>query len=51
MDVMEVLRKDVIIINIDETELIKALKKGRIAGASLDVFENEPEVPTELVHV
>ncbi len=33
---------------IDEKALIKALKQGRIAGAGLDVFENEPHVPEEL---
>ncbi|KAL6650224.1 hypothetical protein ACP70R_009149 [Stipagrostis hirtigluma subsp. patula] len=53
-DVLESLGKDGIIINIgrganiDEPELIKALKEGRIAGAGLDVFENEPKVPAEL---
>ncbi len=30
---------------IDETELIKALQEGRIAGAGLDVFEKEPVSP------
>jgi glyoxylate reductase len=33
---------------IDEPELIRALKERRIAGAGLDVFENEPHVPSEL---
>jgi hydroxypyruvate reductase 2 len=33
---------------IDEAELVKALKEGRIAGAGLDVFENDPPVPAEL---
>ncbi|CAN6234182.1 unnamed protein product [Urochloa humidicola] len=53
-DVLEALGKDGVIINIgrganiDETELIRALKEGRIAGAGLDVFENEPKVPAEL---
>ncbi|TKW02922.1 hypothetical protein SEVIR_7G030500v4 [Setaria viridis] len=53
-DVLEALGKDGIIINIgrganvDEAELIRALKEGRIAGAGLDVFENEPKVPAEL---
>ncbi|CAL5034086.1 unnamed protein product [Urochloa decumbens] len=53
-DVLEALGKDGIIINIgrganvDEKELIRALKEGRIAGAGLDVFENEPKVPAEL---
>ena len=34
---------------INENELVKALKKGEIAGAALDVFENEPEVHPELL--
>nr|CAB3480637.1 unnamed protein product [Digitaria exilis] len=52
--VLEALGKDGIIINIgrgahvDEVELVRALKEGRIAGAGLDVFENEPKVPPEL---
>lgn len=33
---------------IDEAALVRALVDRRIAGAGLDVFENEPQVPTEL---
>ena len=31
-------------------DLITALDQNIIAGAALDVFENEPEVPAELMH-
>jgi glyoxylate reductase len=34
---------------IDESALIKILREGRIAGAGLDVFENEPMVNSKLI--
>ncbi|CAM0908121.1 unnamed protein product [Alopecurus aequalis] len=53
-DVLVALGKDGVVINIgrganvDEAELVVALKEGKIAGAGLDVFEHEPNVPEEL---
>jgi len=34
--------------HIDEPELVSALVEGRLGGAGLDVYENEPQVPEQL---
>ncbi|KAI4996666.1 hypothetical protein ZWY2020_051586 [Hordeum vulgare] len=53
-DVLEALGKGGVVVNIgrganiDEEELVIALREGKIAGAGLDVFEHEPKVPAEL---
>lgn len=52
---LELMKPDAVIVNtarggvIDTPALIDALKSGRIAGAALDVFPREPEVPEELL--
>jgi lactate dehydrogenase-like 2-hydroxyacid dehydrogenase len=52
--VLEALGKKGILVNVargsvvDEDALVEALEKGVIAGAGLDVFANEPDVPDRL---
>ncbi|MBT8392450.1 MAG: D-glycerate dehydrogenase [Ignavibacteriaceae bacterium] len=52
---LSLLKKESILINtargeiIDETALIKMLKKGKLKAVGLDVFENEPSVNKELL--
>ena len=51
---LELLKPDAVFINtsrgkvVDQEALIEHLKQKRIHGAGLDVFEDEPNVPTEL---
>ncbi|KAL0319258.1 UNVERIFIED_CONTAM: Hydroxyphenylpyruvate reductase [Sesamum angustifolium] len=54
-EVIDALGKNGVVVNIargshiDEAELVSALAEGRLGGAGLDVLENEPEAPTQLL--
>lgn len=54
---LQIMKETAYIINtgrgpiIDEKALVEALKNGVIAGAALDVFENEPEVESGLLEL
>ncbi|WCJ23113.1 Glyoxylate reductase [Euphorbia peplus] len=56
-EVLSALGKKGVVVNIgrgqiiDEKELVRCLVSGEIAGAGLDVFENEPNVPQELLEL
>ncbi|OAY49270.1 glyoxylate/hydroxypyruvate reductase HPR3 [Manihot esculenta] len=56
-EVLSALGKKGVIVNvgrgaiIDEKELVRCLVTGAIAGAGLDVFENEPHVPKQLLEL
>ncbi|KAL6885560.1 hypothetical protein ACP4OV_010339 [Aristida adscensionis] len=54
-EVMEALGKSGVLVNVgrgglvDEPELVRCLRDGVLGGAALDVYENEPAVPPELM--
>lgn len=54
---LKIMKPQAILINtargsvIDEKALIEALRNKEIAGAGMDVFENEPSIPEALLHM
>ena len=54
---LQAMRRDAVLVNtsrgpvVDERALVDALRSGEIAGAAIDVFEYEPDVPPALLEM